>query len=175
MVFLSAFVFRKIDMHFRLGFNSFEWTKMVVLKPSLFHWVLRFTCGKKVFEVPHRSLAASWPLGRAFLESILQHDPKTVQMGLVMRPTWAQNGFKNRHCAGAEHVLQKNDGYMNPTWLQHGPSKAEVHIKRARRHLVGAKTLETWNSQATGERSKTGKSSTINSDIRLAGRWGELF
>ena len=24
-----------------------------------------------------------WPLGRAFLESILQHDPKTVQMGLM--------------------------------------------------------------------------------------------
>ena len=24
-----------------------------------------------------------WPLGRVFLESILQHDPKTVQMGLM--------------------------------------------------------------------------------------------
>ena len=48
-----------------------------------------------------------WPLERAFLESIVQHDPKAVEMGLVMRPTWAQNGFKNRHCAGGEHFLEK--------------------------------------------------------------------
>ena len=34
------------------------------------------------------TLAGHW--GESFLESILQHDPKTVQMDLMMGPKWHQ-------------------------------------------------------------------------------------
>ena len=62
-------------------------------------------------EIWTQRLTSKLPKVRVFLESILQHDPKTIQMDLVMGPTWAQNGIKNRHCAGKEHFLER-------TWLQ---------------------------------------------------------
>ena len=89
-----------------------------------------------------------WPLGRAFLESTLQHDLKMVQMGLVMRPTWAQN--ETVIALGQNTFWKKMIATWTLTWLQHGPSKAEVNLQRTCRPLVGAKMIETWNSQATG-------------------------
>ena len=47
--------------------------------------------------------------------------------------TWPQNGIKNRYCAEGEQVFWKKWRLHEPTWLQRGPSKAEVHLKWGQR------------------------------------------
>ena len=44
-----------------------------------------------------------WPLGRAFLESNLQHDPKTVQMDLMNDGSGASSDPRERFLAPRGH------------------------------------------------------------------------
>ena len=73
MVFRFVFLFRKMDVHFRLGFSSLEETKLVVLK-LLFPWVLRFTCGKSHSFSSHLSHGSdlSFLRGRKVLTGPMQ-------------------------------------------------------------------------------------------------------
>ena len=86
-----------------------------------------------------------WPLGRAFLGSILQHDPKTIQIDLMMGPTCQKASL----CRG-KTLFGKNDVYIN----QHG---CTPHITQRRANAssyVWPMKLPTWPKMAPRSQAK---------------------
>ena len=63
-------------------------------------------------------LRPCWPLGASFLETNLLHDPKAVQMGLAMRPTWACCNSDMGLAATGESFFNQHSSRWR-TWPQH--------------------------------------------------------
>ena len=96
---------------------------------------------------------ASLATGESISRVNSQHDPKTVQMDLMMGPTWTQNGIKTIIALGRTLCSRHNIAYCSPPPTPHNLrwANASSYVKLPSQKFAQAKEQAVWEAMSWQE------------------------